>query len=54
MDQKSAQLPYFEKVKHPEEKSRARNFFAKVIRAVLKVNLCEKSFWGWYTLMIIM
>jgi len=33
MCQKSAQLPYFENVKHPKEKYRAKNFFAKVIRA---------------------
>ena len=33
MCQKSAQLHYFENVKHPKEKYRAKNFFAKVIRA---------------------
>ena len=34
---KSALLPYFEKVQHPKEKSRAKTYFAKVIRAVAKI-----------------
>ena len=45
---KSAQLPYFEKVQHPEEKPRAKSFFAKVIRAVAKVYLCEKNLGGYW------
>jgi len=43
MGQKGPQLPYFEKVQHPKKKSRAKNFFAKVISTVAKVYLCEKN-----------
>ena len=46
MGQKRAQLPYFELVQHPKEKSRAKNFFAKVIKAVAKVYLPEKNLGG--------
>jgi len=46
MGQKSAQLPYFEKVQHLKEKSSAKNFLSKVIRAVAKVYLCEKNLGG--------
>ena len=45
MGHKSAQLPCFERVQHLKEKSSAKNFLAKVIRAVPKVNLCEENFW---------
>lgn len=41
---KSAQLSYFEKVQHSQEKSRAKNLFAEEIRAEAKVHLCEKGF----------
>ena len=44
---KSAQCPYFEKVPQPQEKSRAKSFFTKVIRAVAKVYSCEKNFGGY-------
>ena len=44
--QKSAQPPYFENVQHRKEKSRAKNIFAKVIRAVAEVYLCEKKIGG--------
>jgi len=43
MGQRRALLPYFENGQHPKEKFRAKNFFAKVIRAVAKVYLCEKK-----------
>ena len=46
MRQKSAQLPYFENVKHPKEKYRAKNFFAKVIRAVGKGFFYVKAILG--------
>ena len=44
---RSARIPYFEKVQHLKEKSRAKTFFAKVIRAVAKVYLCEtfRGYW---------
>ena len=42
MGQKSAQLPCFERVKQVNKKSRVKNFFAVVNKAVAKVNLCEK------------
>ena len=48
ISQKSAQLPCFERVQHLMEKSRTKNFFAKVIRAVAKVYLCEKNFGAWW------
>ena len=44
--QKSAQLPYLEKVQHPKEKSRAESFFTKLTRTVTKVYLCEKNLGG--------
>ena len=47
MGQKSIQLTYLEKVQHPIEKSRAKNFFAKVIKVVAKVYSCEKSGYCW-------
>jgi len=46
MGQKRAQLPYFEKIQHLREKSRAKNAFAKLIRAVAKVYLCETNLRG--------
>jgi len=46
MGQKSIQLPHPEKIQHPGEKSRTKNPFVKVIRAVAKVYLCEKKFGG--------
>ena len=50
MAQKSAQLPYFEKVQHLKRKSRAKNFFAKVITPEAEIYLCEKEFGGWLAL----
>ena len=44
MAQKSAQLPYFEMVQHLNRKSRAKNFFAKVIRPEAEIYLCENEF----------
>ena len=45
MGQESAQLLYFEKVQHSKEKSRSKNVFAKVIRAVARVYLhVQKKF----------
>ena len=41
MSQKNDHLPCFQSVQHLKEKSRAKNFFAKAIRA--KVYLCEKN-----------
>jgi len=46
MGQKRAQLPCFERAQHLKEKSRAKNVFAIVNRAVEKVYLSEKNFWG--------
>ena len=42
----STKLPCFEKVQHLKEKSRAKDFFAGVKRAVGKVYLCEKNYGG--------
>ena len=36
------------KVQHLKEKSRAKNFLARVMRAVRKIYLCEKNFGGWW------
>ena len=46
--QKSAQLPWFERVQYLKKKSRAKNIFATVIRAVAKIYLCENNFGGWW------
>ena len=46
MCQKSAQLPYFEKVQHPTEKCNTKNFFVIVNSVVAKVYLSEKNFGG--------
>ena len=46
MDQKNAQLPYLEKVQHPNEKSRAKNFFTKVIRAEVYLHVKKKKIGG--------
>ena len=52
MGQKGAQLPFFEKVQHPKEKSWAKSFFAKVIRAVAKVYFCDENLGGSGTLSV--
>ena len=39
---------YFGEVKHLKEKSRAKNYFTKVIRAVVKVYLCQKNLQGYW------
>ena len=53
---KCAKLPCFARVQHLKEKSRAKNFFSIVNRAVAKVYL-SKKIWGisgtWITVIII-
>jgi len=46
MGQKSTQLPCCKRAQHLKEKSRAKNFFAIVNRAVAKFIYAKKSFGG--------